>query len=171
MPSPLDPVALAHLRELFATRAEERVAEIEAACEGDPERKLAALTEELNLLGQYQSAVEQARDDVVADMREAGYPMMRLAQIARVSDSYLSRRMIRRGSARRVVRGTGTSLVVVSMLLLVALLPGLASAAEGVRPERASHLRPASTPASTPALAQSDALPVTRRDAAGDPRA
>lgn len=103
----VDPEAHTVLMGLFDRQVVERLAAIEEAAGDDLPCRLALLAEELALVGSYLARIEEARDDAVEALREAEWPMGRIATIAGVSDSYLSRRMIRRGARRRVIRGGG----------------------------------------------------------------
>jgi hypothetical protein len=69
------------------------------------ESLLARCAAELAAIAAHQQRVLALRDETALRLREAGMPMARLARLARCTDSYLARRLIALGSARRITRG------------------------------------------------------------------
>lgn len=83
----------------------DRMAEVLSEADGDDEALVRLCAAELRYSVAYQRKIEEIRDDAVLRLRERGVPMTRIAVLAKVSDSYLSRRLIGRGTARKVNRG------------------------------------------------------------------
>lgn len=103
----------AEIDEIIQTNLNAMIAE----AGGDDEALLRMATRELTYCVRYRDLVEEVRDMTAARLRRRGVPMTQIANIAGVSDSYLSRRLIRNGATRKVVRGLAA--IVVGTLLLV----------------------------------------------------
>lgn len=71
---------------------------------GDPERLLALAGQARAASRAFLVEVERILDETAMDLRDRGVPMTRLARLARVSDSYLTRRLLRRGAKRKFDR-------------------------------------------------------------------
>lgn len=78
-----------------ARLADDRLAELFAAADGDDATLLRLLAAEAENVAAYTRRVHAMRDQVVARMSVNGVPLIRLAVLARVTDSYLSRRLRR----------------------------------------------------------------------------
>lgn len=96
---------------------EARIAELRDEADGDVETLLRLCGAELTHSVAYQHRIEEMRDEAAQVLRERGMTMGKIARLAQVSDSYLSRRLIGRGSARRVVRNATGVLVIAAACL------------------------------------------------------
>lgn len=123
-----DPLSLADVvspdrAEVVRQRIVERVTQIHDESRGSAEARVRLFSEEIALASAWVTMMEEHRDAAAADLRDRGVPMTRIARLARVSDSYLARRLFRRGVTRKVVRGG---------LLAIALGTGAASVVSAV---------------------------------------
>lgn len=73
---------------------------VEAAGDDDL-LKLKLLAENAAITKAHKERVETARDEAARRLRDAGVPMIDIADTAGVTDSYLSRRLISKGASRR----------------------------------------------------------------------
>lgn len=101
---------------LVRARMAERISEIHDQANGDQEALLRMFAEEIALASGWASMMEEHRDAAAARLRDKGMPMTRIAKLARVSDSYLARRLFKRGVTRKVVRGGVLAVVVIAAL-------------------------------------------------------
>lgn len=71
---------------------------------GDDEALLRLCAEHLHLVEEHADAVRTLRDEAARRERGRGTPMVRIAKMAGVTDSALSRRILGAGDTRRVDR-------------------------------------------------------------------
>lgn len=86
-------------------RMVERITQIMDDSGGSDEARVVLFSQEITLATAWVAMMEEHRDAAAARLRDRGMPMTRIARLARVSDSYLARRLFRRGATRKVIRG------------------------------------------------------------------
>ena len=69
--------------------------------DGDDRKLLRLLAENATVTKRHKERIEAARDAAARRLRDAGVPMIEIADEASVTDSYLSRRLIQKGASRR----------------------------------------------------------------------
>jgi hypothetical protein len=72
------------------------------------EEAVRAYSAHIRCVESHLESVRELRDDAAARLRTAGMPMVRLAALAGVSDSHLTRRILANGGKRRVDRKYGS---------------------------------------------------------------
>lgn len=82
-------------------RSMQVIAEIAEKAGEDDRLLLRLLAENAVVTRQHKERLEAARDAAAARLRDAGVPMIAIADDAGVTDSYLARRVIKKGAARR----------------------------------------------------------------------
>lgn len=93
---------------LVRKRMVERITEVAAEANGNDEATVTLFAQEVALATAWLSMMEEHRDAAAARLRARGVPMTKIAKLARVSDSYLARRLFNRGVKRKIVRGVLT---------------------------------------------------------------
>lgn len=80
--------------------SQELIAKIVAEAGGDDRALLRLLADNSEVTKRHQDRLIAARDDAARRLRDAGVPMIDIAEDAGVTDSYLSRRVIKNGATR-----------------------------------------------------------------------
>jgi hypothetical protein len=72
--------------------------------DGDDEHLLRLVADGMDVVKAHKKRLDEVQLQAAIRLRNEGVPMQRIARLARVSDSALSRRIIRAGGIRRVDR-------------------------------------------------------------------